>query len=105
MTIRVIYGLVRIRAFPDLILKWRNLEIITKLMDCRKMILIIGHISKIKQRRCPFGGVNGFNSFYPEEIIGQPITSHKYLITDFNILRDRVVIGYDSLWGRIVFKK
>ena len=51
-----------------------------------------------------FGGVNGFNIFYPEEIITRPYKS-QIAITDFNILHKPVVIGYDSLWNRIILEK
>ena len=59
---------------------------------------------KDKTGRMYFGGVNGFNSFYPEEIITRPYKS-QIAITDFNILHKPVAIGYDSLWDRIILEK
>jgi len=59
---------------------------------------------KDKTGRMYFGGINGFNSFSPVEIIEKPYRS-QIAITDFNILHKPVAIGYDSLWGRIILEK
>ncbi len=52
----------------------------------------VGSCMKAKNGELFFGGVNGFNVFYPENIISNPNVPPVYL-TDFQILNKSVVVG------------
>lgn len=50
-----------------------------------------------------FGGVNGFNAFYPEQIVGDTIPP-QVVFTDLQVLNQSVAVG-DTLHNRILLEK
>ncbi len=59
---------------------------------------------KSKTGELIFGGVNGFNIFYPDSIKDNTHIPPVY-ITDFQLFNKPVPIGYDSLSGRTILRK
>lgn len=59
---------------------------------------------KLKTGELIFGGVNGFNIFYPDSIKDNTHIPPVY-ITDFHLFNKPVQIGYDSLNGRTIISK
>jgi len=59
---------------------------------------------KSKTGELIFGGVNGFNIFYPDSIKDNTHIPPVY-ITDFQLFNKPVPIGYDSLSGRTILSK
>jgi signal transduction histidine kinase/ligand-binding sensor domain-containing protein/AraC-like DNA-binding protein len=51
-----------------------------------------------------FGGINGFNIFYPDSIKDN-LHIPPVFLTDFYLFNQRVPIGYDSLSGRTILTK
>jgi streptogramin lyase len=51
-----------------------------------------------------FGGSNGLNRFYPDEITENP-NIPPIVITDFQILHKPVAVGHDPNWERTILKK
>ncbi len=59
---------------------------------------------KSKTGELIFGGINGFNIFYPDSIKDNPHIPPIY-ITDFYLFNEPVPIGYDSLSKRTILNK
>ncbi|MBK9098683.1 MAG: response regulator [bacterium] len=59
---------------------------------------------KIRTGELIFGGVNGFNIFYPDSIKDNMHIPTVY-ITDFKLFNKSVLIGFDSLSGRTILKR
>lgn len=59
---------------------------------------------EIKTGQLIFGGVNGFNIFYPDSILDNSHIPPVY-ITDFKLFNNSVPIGVDSLSGRTILKR
>ena len=59
---------------------------------------------KSKTGELIFGGINGFNIFYPDSIKDNPHIPPIY-ITDFYLFNEPVRVGYDSLSNRTILNK
>ena len=59
---------------------------------------------KSKTGELIFGGINGFNIFYPDSIIDNPHIPPIY-ITDFYLFNEPVRVGYDNLSNRTILNK
>ncbi len=62
-----------------------------------------GALLKCKDGELFFGGVRGFNHFYPDSII-EPVNTKDVLLTDIKILNNPISPG-DTVNGRILLKK